>query len=110
MIKFHPNSKNLEYPDVVYPSLISRVYLPVAANNLERSVVSAQGDVKPDKRLTGLNQIKVWLVDTGLTGSFLEIELHLFQETRLVIRVELGSELFLAGNNLGGELAVGHHS
>jgi hypothetical protein len=66
----------------------------VAANNFESSVVSAQGDVEPDKRLTSFNQIEVLVVDTGVICSVIEEELHLFQETGLIIRIELGSELF----------------
>ena len=50
------------------------LFLPVAANNFESSVVSAQGDVEPDKRLTGLNQFEVGLIDSSLSCSIVEEE------------------------------------
>ena len=70
------------------------LFLPVAANNFESSVVSAQGDVEPDKRLTGLNQFEVGLIDSSLRCSVVEEELHLFQETGLIIHIEFGSKFF----------------
>ena len=85
---------NHEYPMKV-------LFLPVAANNFESSVVSAQGDVEPDKRLTRLNQFEVGLIDSSLRCSVVEEELHLFQETGLIILIELGSELhFLCSREL----------
>ena len=95
-MKVASNSKDQDYLDQIIPE-----HLPVAANNFESSVVSAQGDIEPDKRLTSFNQIEVLVVDTGVICSIIEEELHLFQETGLIIRIELGSELLL-GSSSGG--------
>lgn len=95
-MKVASNAKDQEYLDQIIPE-----HLPVACNNFESSVVSAQGDIEPDKRLTSFNQIEVLVVDTSVICSIIEEQLHLFQETRLVVRIELGSELLL-GSSSGG--------
>ena len=95
-MKVASNAKDQEYLDQIIPE-----HLPVASNNFESSIVSAQGDIEPDKRLTSFNQIEVLVVDTGVICSIIEEQLHLFQETRLVVRIELGSELLL-GSSSGG--------
>ena len=74
--------------------------LPVARDGLERTVVSTQWDVESHDSLASLDQVKVLLVNSRLSGGLVVDELDLLEETGLVVLVELGTEICL-----GGELA-----
>ena len=71
--------------------------LPVASDGLERAVVAAQRDVEPDDVLAGLDEVEVLLVNASHVGRLAVEELDLLEETRLVVLVELGSELLRSG-------------
>lgn len=76
--------------------------LPVAGDGLEVTVVSAEGDVESDDGLAGLDQVKVLGFNASLVSGFVVEELDLLEETRLLVLVELGSEV-LCGGGLGSE-------
>jgi len=71
----------------------------VACHDLERSIVSTEGDVEADNRLAGLDQVKVFVRDTGLFGGGFVEELDLLKETRFTELIDLRSE---AGSSFGG--------
>jgi hypothetical protein len=67
-------------------------YLPVAGDNVERSIVSTERDVESNHRLASLDEVEVLVRDTGLGRGIGVEELDLFEETRLTMFIELGSE------------------
>jgi hypothetical protein len=67
---------------------VSRVLGSIAGDGLKLAVVSAKRDVKSDNGLAGLNEVKIFWVDSCLGRSGFEEKFDLFEETRLTVGVE----------------------
>ena len=78
--------------------------LPVARDGLEVTVVSTERDVESDDGLASGNEPEVLRVDAGHVSGVVVEELDLLEETRLVVLVELGSEV-LGGESTGRGLS-----
>jgi hypothetical protein len=83
--------------------LVSGVLGSVASDGVEVTVVTTEGDVEADDRLAGLDVLEVLRVNAGLGGGRVEEELHLLEETRLIVLVMAGSS---GRRDLGGESAL----
>jgi len=66
----------------------------VAGHNIERAIVSAEGDVEADDRLASLDKVEVLVGDTGLGGGSSVEKLNLLEETGFTVLIKLGSERF----------------
>lgn len=71
----------------------------VAGDNVERSIVSTERDVESNHRLASLDEVEVLVRDTGLGRGIGVEELDLFEETRLTMLIELGSEFGSAASS-----------
>ena len=68
------------------------MYLPVACDDIERAIISAEGDVEADDGLASLDKVEVLVGDTGLgRGGGVE-KFDLLEETGFSEFIQLGSE------------------
>jgi len=63
----------------------------IAGDGFKLAVVSAKRDVESDNGLAGLNEVKIFWVDSCLGRSGFEEKFDLFEETRLTVGVEAWS-------------------
>lgn len=70
------------------------MYLPVAGDSLNLSIVSSQGNVESDHSVASLDQVEVLPWDFGFLCSSVEEELDLFQKSWLLEFINLRTELF----------------
>ena len=75
--------------------------LPVTRDGLKGFIVSAEWDVESHDGLAGLDEVEVLIFDARLLGGVVEEKLDLLEETRLVVLVELGTELGRGGEGTG---------
>ena len=66
--------------------------LPVAGDGVHGSVVSLEGDVESNDTVASLDESQVVLRDASLSCSSLVEHLDLFQESWLLVLVQLGPE------------------
>ena len=79
--------------------------VPVACDGLDGAVVSPEGDVEPDDCVASLDEFEVLFRDACLGGGSVEEELNLLQESRLLVLIELGTELLASvGRRKGFQL------
>jgi hypothetical protein len=71
--------------------LVSRMLGSIAGDGLEFAVVSAKRYVESDNCLAGLNEVKIFWVDSSLGRSGSEEKFDLFEETRLAVGVKAWS-------------------
>jgi hypothetical protein len=69
------------------------VFLPVASDGLDGTVVASQGDVESNDSVASLDQVEVLLWNVSFGSSAIEEELDLLEETGLLELVELGAEV-----------------
>jgi|SanBayMetagenome_1026888.scaffolds.fasta_scaffold84419_1 hypothetical protein len=67
--------------------------LPVACDSLDCAIVAAEGDVESNDSVAGLDEVQVLLGNISLRSSAVEEKLDLLEETGLLERVELGTEV-----------------
>ena len=77
--------------------LMGRVLGSVASDSLEVTVVSSERNVESHDGLAGLDEVQVFVADTSHLGCVVVKELDLLEETRLVVLIDLGSELGTSG-------------
>jgi hypothetical protein len=78
-------------------------FLPVACDRVDATVVPAEGDVESNDSVAGLDELQVLMGDTGLGSCAVVEELDLLEEPRLLVRVELRSEVGRVDARLGRE-------
>jgi hypothetical protein len=69
------------------------VFLPVASDGLDGTVIASQGDVESNDSVASLDQVEVLLWNVSFGSSAIEEELDLLEETGLLELVELGAEV-----------------
>lgn len=77
--------------------------LPVASDGVDAAVVSTERDVESNDSVAGLDELEVLLRNASLGSSAVEEELHLLEEPRLLVGVELRTEVAGVGAGSGGE-------
>ena len=80
------------------------LYLPVAWDGLEGSIVSTEWDVESNHSLAGLDELEVLLVDASLVSGLVVEKFDLLEETWLVVCIEFWTKLLGPGSSaeLGG--------
>ena len=78
-------------------------FLPVASDNFEVTIVSAQWNVEPNDSLAGFDEVQPLGVNGSLWGAGGEEKLNLLEEARLTISIELRSSNFWCFGNSSWE-------
>ena len=79
------------------------IYLPVAGDGLDGTIVTAEGNVESNDSVAGLDQVEVFLRNVCLGSCAVEEELDLLEEARLLELVELRTKVLGvdSGSSLG---------
>ena len=64
----------------------------VASDGAEGAIVHTEWDIETNNCLARLNQVQVLLVDASFCSCVVEVEFDLFEEARLTVFIETGSD------------------